>query len=135
MPGYGVIPSIRVRDLPGAVAFYTSTLGFSVDRPDDGGGNTSLTRGDARIMLELGTSNFYSERYNEEIRRRLERPGAMALYIEAEDLEELATRSAASGAEILDPLAARPWGQAEFTVADPEGNLLTFWKAPPADAT
>ena len=30
--------------------------------------------------------------------------------------------------EVVDPLADRPWGQAEFTVADPDGHWLTFWR-------
>jgi uncharacterized glyoxalase superfamily protein PhnB len=33
-----------------------------------------------------------------------------------------------AGATIIDPLADREWGQTEFTVEDPEGNWLTFWR-------
>ena len=40
--------------------------------------------------------------------------------------------SAVSDPKIVDPLADRPWGQAEFTVEDPTGNWLTFWKRTPA---
>ena len=51
----------------------------------------------------------------------------MALYMEAADLAEFYSRLEAVGAQIVDPLATRPWGQDEFTVADHEGNWLTFW--------
>ena len=56
---------------------------------------------------------------------------SMALYIEAEDLADFYSRLEAGGAvRIVDPLAARPWGQQEFTVEDNEGNWLTFWNKP-----
>lgn len=50
--------------------------------------------------------------------------------MEADDLEELHLSLEEHDATIVDPLADRPWGQAEFTVEDPAGNWLTFWKKP-----
>lgn len=128
MPGWGVIPSIRVRDMRAALAFYTDQLGFSLVRGGEGETNASLTRGDGRLMIETA-ADFYTDAYNEAIRARLGTPSATALYIEAEDLSGFHARLAASGAvRIVDPLAARPWGQDEFTIEDPEGNWLTFWQ-------
>ncbi len=127
MPGYNVIPSLRFKDLPAAVAFYTGTLGFSLTRGDATEANISIDRGDAHLMLE-SAAEFYSPAYNEAIRARLGTPSPNALYIEAEDLDDLYAKTAAK-VEIVDPLAERPWGQREFTLADPEGNWLTFWKA------
>ena len=46
-----------------------------------------------------------------------------------EDLDGLYERVQEGGVTIADPLAVRPWGQAEFTAKDREGNWLTFWKA------
>lgn len=132
MPGWAVIPSIRVGDLRAALDFYTGTLGFAVNRGTVEESNISLSRGDARIMLEGPTSGFYSDAYNAAIAARVGTPSATALYIEAEDLEALHERLHASGIAIIDPLADRPWGQAEFTVADLDGNWLTFWKSPNA---
>jgi uncharacterized glyoxalase superfamily protein PhnB len=127
MPGWGVIPSIRVRDMGAALSFYHS-LGFKLLRggPDDD--NCSLERGDAHIMLEVAT-NFYSPAYNDAIRERIGSPSANAMYMEADDLEALHDRAQASGLKVIDPLAPRPWGQSEFTIEDLEGNWLTFWKA------
>ena len=130
MADWGVIPSIRVRDMGVALAFYQD-LGFTVARGDATADNCSLDRGSAHIMLEVPTA-FYSPAYNEAIRRRVSTPGAIALYIEAPDLEELSGKAEADGLTVIDPLADRPWGQAEFTLEDPDGNWLTFWKAPPA---
>ena len=130
MPGWGVIPSIRVSDMAEALDFYIGRLGFTTERDDAQSENVSISRGDARLMLE-GTADFYGDTYNAAIRARLGSVSPNALYMEAEDLEELYDALQETGAKIVDPLADRPWGQAEFTVEDPMGNWLTFWKRTP----
>jgi catechol 2,3-dioxygenase-like lactoylglutathione lyase family enzyme len=127
---WGVIPSIRVRDLDAAVEFYVAVLEFRVERRDPEVANASLERGGAHVMLE-GAADFYGDAYNLAIRERLGTPGANALYLEAPGLGELYVRVQERGARIVDPLADRPWGQAEFTVEDPAGNWLTFWEQTP----
>ena len=124
----GVIPTIRVRDMAGALAFYTERLGFAVERGGSADSNCAISRGDARLMLEVA-GDLYGERYNQAIRDRLGSVSAAALYIEAPDLDALYARVMETGVDVVDPLAERPWGQAEFTVADPEGQWLTFWRA------
>jgi len=126
--GWGVIPSIRVADMSGALDFYANVLGFDVERGGPADSNCSLTRGDARLMLETAADHF-GDAYNEAIRERLGSPSPHALYIEAEDIDALTDRLAAAHARIVDPLAERPWGQRELTVEDTEGNWLTFWRA------
>jgi uncharacterized glyoxalase superfamily protein PhnB len=126
MSGWGVIPSIRVIDMESALDFYARRLGFSVEG-DATEPNVSIVRGDARLMLEAA-ADFYGDTYNAAIRQRLGSVSPHALYIEAQDLEELHRALEETGAAIIDPLADRPWGQAEFTVEDPAGNWLTFWK-------
>ncbi len=133
MPNWGVLPSIRVRDMGAALECYQHAFGFTVIRGDAEEVNCSLSRGDARVMLEVPTT-FYSAGYNEAIRRRLGAPSATALYIEAADLDALYAQVQASGLTVVDPIADRPWGQAEFTVEDLEGNWLTFWKSPETSA-
>jgi len=125
--GWGVIPSIRVRDMAEALAFYRGTLEFTLASGGDGETNSSLTRGDARVMIETA-ADHYGEEYNAAIRERLGTPSGTALYVEASDLAAFHSRLEAAGARIVDPLAERPWGQQEFTVEDHEGNWLTFWK-------
>ena len=127
MPGWAVIPTIRVPDMAEGLRFYQEVLGFELDRGDASQPNNSLTRGDARIMLEVPT-DLFSPEYNDAIVRRLGSPSSIALYIEAPDIEELYDQVKKAGATIADPLADRPWGQLEFTVEDHRGNWLTFWK-------
>ena len=130
MPGWGVIPSIRVLDMAEALAFYTGKLEFTLDSGGEGATNSSLTRGDGHLMIETA-ADFYGAAYNEAIRERLGTPSSTALYIESEDLAGFHSRLRAGGVvRIIDPLASRPWGQEEFTVEDPSGNWLTFWAKP-----
>ena len=127
MAQWGVIPSIRVRDMAEALAFYRGTLGFTLDSGGDEATNSSLTRQGAHVMIETA-ADHYGDEYNAAIRQRLGTPSSIALYIEASDLAALYARLEAAGTRIVDPIAPRPWGQDEFTIEDPEGNWLTFWK-------
>jgi catechol 2,3-dioxygenase-like lactoylglutathione lyase family enzyme len=135
MSGWGVIPSIRVANLEGALDFYVGRLGFSAEG-DAAQENVSVVRGNARLMLETA-ADFYGDVYNAAIRERVGSASPNALYLEADDLEELHAALDGSDVRIVDPLADRPWGQAEFTVEDPAGNWLTFWKkrAPAASSS
>jgi len=124
---WGVIPSIRVRDMTEALAFYQGPLEFALDSGGPDATNSSLTRGDAHVMIETA-ADHYGDAYNAAIRDRLGTPSCIALYMEASDLAAFYARLEAAGTRIVDPLADRPWGQAEFTVEDHEGNWLTFWE-------
>jgi uncharacterized glyoxalase superfamily protein PhnB len=123
---WGVIPSIRVLDMAEALAFYRDTLEFTLDSGGHDATNSSLTRGDAHVMVETA-ADHYGDEYNAAIRQRLGTPSCISLYMEASDLAAFHSRLEAAGARIVDPLAERPWGQHEFTVEDHEGNWLTFW--------
>jgi uncharacterized glyoxalase superfamily protein PhnB len=127
---FGVTPTIRVRDMAAALAFYSGPLEFTIERED--AGNSVVKRGDARVMLETD-QGFFGDEYNEAIRERLGTPSSISLYIEASDLAGFQSRLQAAGVRIIDPLADRPWGQAEFTVEDHEGNWLSFWAAAGAE--
>ena len=123
-----MIPSIRTADVPAAVDFYTDKLGFEVARSSEG--NVALTLGEERVMLEAA-GDFYSPEYNAAIAARVGAASPHAFYIEVADIERYYEKLRAVGVEIVDPLAARPWGQAEFTAADGDGNWLSFWEAAP----
>lgn len=123
-----MIPSIRVEDVAQAVDFYVEKLGFEVVRGEAAEGNVALVRGGERVMLEAAGA-FYSDDYNAAIRARMGSDSPHALYLEESDLAGYYERVEKNGVEIVDPLADRPWGQAEFTLADQAGNWLTFYAA------
>ncbi|MFN0095337.1 MAG: VOC family protein [Dehalococcoidia bacterium] len=126
----GITTAIRVQDMDAALHVYIDVLGFRPVRPVDSAHN-SLERGDARLMLEA-LQGFYSPAYNAEIAERLGSRSAQALYIEAPDLDALYAAAQKAGLRIVDPLATRDWGQTEFTVEDPDGTWLTFYRIGPA---
>jgi uncharacterized glyoxalase superfamily protein PhnB len=128
-----VIPAIRVKTMADALDFYVGVLGFEVERGGPGDENTAILRGAARLMLEVA-HDLFGEEYNAAIRERLGSKSAIALYIEALDLDDLHQRVQVEGVTIVDPLAERAWGQAEFTIEDPEGNWLTFWRTSETNA-
>ena len=127
MSGWAVIPTIRVPAMAEALDFYQNRLGFSLEGRGAGADNSSLKRGDARIMIEV-PGDLYGAEYNAAIKERIGSASPMALYMEAPDIEDLYGSLTESGTKIVDPLAERPWGQVEFTVEDPYGTWLTFWK-------
>ena len=111
MPGWGVIPSIRVRNMAEALAFYTDELEFTLGSGGDEASNSTVDRGEGHLMIETA-SDFYGTEYNEAIRERLGVPSSIALYIEAEDLAAFHSRLKEGDAvRIIDPLASRPWGK------------------------
>ena len=134
MTTWGVIPAIRVRDMAGALAFYRGTLEFTLDSGGDDSTHSSLTRGDAHVMIET-VADLYGDAYNAAIRERLGTASAIDLYVQAADLAAFHSRLQAAGVRIIDPLAIRPWGQEQFTVEDPDGHWLTFWDKPRGDST
>jgi catechol 2,3-dioxygenase-like lactoylglutathione lyase family enzyme len=125
--GYGVIPAIRVLDVAASLEFYVDRLGFVLERGDASAENCAISRGDARLMLEVA-GDLYSDGYNRAIRDRLGGRSATALYIEAPDLDPLYAAVEGGDVELVDPIADRSWGQREFTIADPDGTWLTFWR-------
>ena len=127
MPGWGVIPSFRFRDLSEALAFYLGPLEFSLASGSEDENHASVTRGDARLMLE-GVTNFYGDDYNAAIGADSARSPQVRC-TSRRQTSRLPIEAPGSRGGIVDPLAERPWGQVEFTVEDLEGNWLTFWEA------
>jgi catechol 2,3-dioxygenase-like lactoylglutathione lyase family enzyme len=126
----GVTPAIRFRDIAAAVALYTGPLGFEVVSGTVDQGHVAVARGESRLMLE-GAGGFFGKEYNGAIADRLGTPSAGALYVQADDIDDVLAAAQAAGLHVVDPLAERAWGQEEFTVEDAEGNWLTFWKRLP----
>jgi uncharacterized glyoxalase superfamily protein PhnB len=128
-----LVPAIRVPNMAAAIEFYRDRLGFTVERGSPEDGNVALSFGDARIMLDSVPTDYYSASYNEAIAKRIGDAAPTAIYIESPELNAHYERLEKGGIEIVDPIADRPWGQREFTVADPLGNWLSFWRALDAD--
>jgi len=136
MAASGVVPHLWVSGLAASVQLYTEAFGFDVALRYPEAGEMSwcaLRLGESEIMLAAppaqdGPAGGPSPEFRAAVRARVGVPGACSLYIRVEDVAAHHARAAAHGARIVDPLADRPWGQREYTAADPDGFWLTFWQ-------
>jgi uncharacterized glyoxalase superfamily protein PhnB len=88
----------------------------------------SLVRDDSSLMLSPHNETPEEWGMVVEAGKRRRAGGPVSFYIEADDLEAEYQKAKDAGAVILDALAAKPWGQREFTLADPDGFWWAVWK-------
>ena len=126
----GITPHLWVSDMARSIAFYRDVLGFSVRRAEPAAAPTfaSLEHAGGGLMLSPYDELFNGWQTAIEAGRRRGQGGAVSFYIKATDIDADYDRAVAAGAKIVDPLGPRPWGQSEFTVADPDGFWWAFWK-------
>jgi catechol 2,3-dioxygenase-like lactoylglutathione lyase family enzyme len=119
-----VTPSFAVERIDPAVSFYADVLGFEAWRP--GGGYAYVERN--RVAIRLLERNLYGS----------DRPGPSHAYVDVLDVDrlfgEIAPRLQALPAERWTPPADQPHGQREFSVRDPDGNLVIFGQGIGANA-
>ncbi len=104
-------PTVRVRDIARAIDFYTSRLGFRVGftwgEPLRFAG---VNFGEVQLFLQQGD------------------PGSVPaqVYFVVDDADVLHAYQAAQGVQVLRPPADQAYELRDYTVADLDGNELTF---------
>ena len=124
------IPALPVRDLGRSLPFYRDQLGFRVIHSD--AGFASLRCDAAEVHLWVANDERWRGRQDA-------RPvvsgaesfiaGTASCRIGVEGIDELHAIVEPRG--VLHPnapLATQPWGDREFGVSDPDGNLVTFFQ-------
>ncbi|GGQ35151.1 VOC family protein [Streptosporangium pseudovulgare] len=112
--------SLTVDDVAASQAFFTTHLGYTVQRAADG--FASLSRDDATdiVLLARGIEVLPPE-------QRDQRAGGLILaFTLAGGLAEQEKRLRDAGVEITMPLRQEPWGEALFQVTDPNGVIVQF---------
>ena len=113
---------IYSRDVPKAVQFYGSVLGFKVLEEFEGHGTVVYARlksprGDCTIALHALAPG-------EELRA-----GGIRLYFEIKDLERFCKRLEASGVKFTKPPKVMPWGWTHAYLDDPDGHEVSLYWA------
>lgn len=116
--GVGAMPIIDVADVEQAHDFYREKLGFKnghIWRFDDGTASFAIVAMD-KTPVGLRRKTEERDSRNEE----------WAAYLYVDDARAHFAAVEAAGAEIKWPLDRTFYDCLEFTVADPDGNLLAF---------
>ncbi|GAA2842806.1 glyoxalase/bleomycin resistance protein/dioxygenase superfamily protein [Aminobacter aminovorans] len=117
-----------VADVMASCAFFTEKLGFAVDfvygEPPFYG---QVVRDRAQLALRLVCEPAFSG----DIRQREQLLSAAITVDTAGEIKQLFLDFQASGVCFHQTLRKQPWGARNFTVLDPDGNLILF--AGPAD--
>jgi uncharacterized glyoxalase superfamily protein PhnB len=112
----GAVPEIPVRDIDEAAAYYTRSLGFTVDWSDVELGLAGISKGDCRIFLA-----------NSDYRKQYGNTGPVLTWLNLEskeEVDELYRQWSVSKAKLISAPESKPWGLHEFTASDPDGNLF-----------
>jgi uncharacterized glyoxalase superfamily protein PhnB len=120
----GIVPIVRIFDIPKADEFYLGFLGFSVDWDHRFDANAPLYRQISRGKLILHLSEHHGDGS----------PGAR-LRVMMRGVEAFHHEIAAKGYRYMRPgLEKMPWGTLETGVTDPFGNHIRFCEpiGPPA---
>jgi uncharacterized glyoxalase superfamily protein PhnB len=106
-----LVPELPVADVERAQEHYRDALGFKIGWLYPGKEIGAVSRDKAVIFL-----------------RRRERPFEAAIHwVFAAEIEAWYEELQSSGADIVEPLAMKPWGLRQFTVRDLDGNVFYFY--------
>jgi uncharacterized glyoxalase superfamily protein PhnB len=106
---------LAVKDLAVEAAYYIDQLGF--ERDFTAPGWEFLSFGDFKVMLGECADEMTAEE-----------TGNHSWYVHAlvENVNEVYGEFIERGAQILSPIANKPWGIREFSVVTPDGHRIVF---------
>jgi catechol 2,3-dioxygenase-like lactoylglutathione lyase family enzyme len=123
---------IPVQDPDAALGFYRDALGLEVRVDVSNGGFRWVTVGapDQKVDLVLFQPHGGRSQAEGDALLSLVLQGSLqAAIFRSDDLDSTFERVRASGAEILEEPADRPWGVRDCAVRDPSGNLVRIAQA------
>lgn len=124
------VPVLPISDPARSVAFYADRLGFTVHHRDQG--YVALGRDAIQIHLWVaGDESWKSREAGTPIESGAESflAGTASCRVQVDGIESLYAEATALGiVHPNGPLAAKPWGFTEFSILDPDNNLVTFYQ-------
>jgi uncharacterized glyoxalase superfamily protein PhnB len=117
-----VFPTFHYRDAKAAIDFLERAFGFerhAVHEGDDGTVvHAELLHGDGMVMLGTARDGGYGS--------IAPPPGTGSAYVAVDDVDALAERARAAGADIAIEPFDTGYGSRDFAARDPEGNVWSF---------
>lgn len=113
-----LVPNLPVRDVSAAQDWYRDTLGFGINWIwEDNFGSVGMDR----VELFLYESDD-------------PKPGICSVFVD--DVDAIYEHARERGGEIASELELKPWGVREFSIRDPDGNVLRIGRGDgePAEA-
>jgi uncharacterized glyoxalase superfamily protein PhnB len=115
VPAASVIPELRYRDVDEAAEWLCRVFGFR-ERLRIGSHRVQLVFGDgAMVVTELGSGAGGRQDMD-----------THSMLVRVDDLDAHHDRAVRSGARIVRPPAAYPFGERQYTVEDVGGHVWTF---------
>jgi catechol 2,3-dioxygenase-like lactoylglutathione lyase family enzyme len=114
----GIAPQFLVDDLDRAVAYYRDRLGFAVDFTYESF-YAGVSRDGFAIHLKHA-AKLAADRAHRKDNEHLD------AYIAVSGVRGLFSELQRRGADVIKPLAERPWACIDFYVEDPDGYILCF---------
>ena len=113
-----IYPKLPMRDKGVTRAFYLTQLGFNVFGNADFDGYLMMEKDQIQIHFFEFRALDPKENYGQ-------------VYIRTDNIEAFFNSLLEKGTPIHPngPLETKPWGQIEFSILDPDHNLLTFGEA------
>ncbi len=110
------IPIVTVRDRERSQQFYVGVLGFTLDFETGAPGLVSGLYKDAVQLMLIGAESPNAR----------QGPGTANVSFFTDEVDDLFAACRDAGAEVLVEPADREYGQRDFAVRDPDGNVLVF---------
>ncbi|KAM5460241.1 Nucleolar protein 9 [Microsporum canis] len=133
-----IVPQFCSTSVPRTIEFYTKSLHFTLGgtHPDDDANSTPTfcslfigKKADANIyFFEKKLSSSTQEATSEDNNETFHRSSTM-IALGTTELDEYYNILTKEGnVKIIKPIEDQPWGYRQFTLEDPDGNKLTFFK-------
>ena len=119
-PAPTVWPTLQAHDAHALIDFLVNTVGFVKTAVYEDGDNVAHAQLD---WPEGGGIMLGSHKPDGEWSRE---PGTFGAYVVTDRVDELYAQVKDAGAKIIRELADQDYGNREFAIADPEGNLWSF---------
>lgn len=108
-----LMPKLPVSDMERSIAYYQEALGLTLAWRTVDGSLAALATGEIEVLLLVPWTGEGA-------------PPAQSSYVYVEDPDALCAEFREARADIVDPVASRPYGMRDFVVRDPDGHRFTL---------